>query len=193
MTTTSLFRYAGWSAYVSATATMITFVTAILFFSIGGPFGKINDISSVVQVLFMLPVALVLYRLFRPNTQTLSLLAAAVGIAGVMVAVVGQGLLVFGVITYQQSLTFFPAGGAIGVWLLLANYLALTNRKLPQGLAWSGLVAGAGYIVTVVGFLLGGQQNPLFYAGGLVLVISYPIWAIWLGRVLSSGSLAVSA
>jgi hypothetical protein len=171
---------------------MITFVTAILFFSIGGPFGKINDISSVVQVLFMLPVALVLYRLFRPNTQTLSLLAA-VGIAGVMVAVVGQGLLVFGVITYQQSLTFFPAGGAIGAWLLLTDYLALASRKLPRGLAWSGLLAGAGYVVTVVGFLLGGQQNPLFYAGGLVLVISYPLWAIWLGRVLSSSSLAVSA
>jgi hypothetical protein len=30
-----LLGYAGWSAYVSATATIVTFVAAILFFTIG--------------------------------------------------------------------------------------------------------------------------------------------------------------
>jgi hypothetical protein len=59
--TRQLFTYAGWSAYMSATATIITFASAILFFSLGQPFGTINDISSVFQVIFMLPLALVLY------------------------------------------------------------------------------------------------------------------------------------
>jgi len=63
--TRQLFTYVGWSAYVSAAGTMTTFVSAILFFSLGQPFGTINDIASVFQVIFMLPLALVLYQLFR--------------------------------------------------------------------------------------------------------------------------------
>jgi hypothetical protein len=185
MATTHFYRYAGWSAYVSAAATIMTFITAIIFFTVGGSFGKINDISSVLQLLFMLPLPLALYRLFRHNAQTLNLLAA-LGIAGMLVGVVGQSLLVFDVITYQQSLAFFPGAAAIGIWLLLTDYLALASGLFPRGLAWAGFIAGAGYLVTVAGFLLGGQQNLFFYIGGFVLVISYPVWAIWLGRLLLS-------
>jgi hypothetical protein len=48
---------AGSSAYLSAAATLITLVTGILFLTRGEPFGRINDASSVLQMLFMLPVA----------------------------------------------------------------------------------------------------------------------------------------
>jgi hypothetical protein len=189
MTKSPLFRYAGWSAYVSAAATVVVFVTAILFFAGGGPFGILNDISSVFQVLFMLPVALALYQLLRPSAQFLNTVALATGIVGMLVSGFGQSLLVFGIITYQQSLLFFPAGAAIGIWLVLANVQALSSELLPRGLAWAGVLSGASYILTVAGFLLGGQQSPFFYMGGLVLVIAYPIWAIWLGRMLLSDKL----
>jgi hypothetical protein len=92
-----------------------------------------------------------------------------------------------GVITYQQTVPFFPSGAAIGGWLMLNGYLTLTNQLLPRPLAWASLLAGVGYVVTVAGFLLGGYQNPLFFAGGLLTVISYPTWAFWLGRVFVSG------
>ena len=180
--------YAGWSAYVSAAGTITTFVSAILFFSLGQPFGSINDIASVFQVILMLPLALVLYLLFRPHSQTLSFLAAAMGIGGILVGGVIQSLLVAGVISFQQTVSFFPAGAAIGGWLMLNSYLSLTRHLLPRGLAWLGLLAGIGYITSVTGFLLGGYQNPLFLAGGLLTVICYPIWALWLGRVLVSGN-----
>src|SRR5262245_35091616 len=136
MATTHFYRYAGWSAYVSAAATIMTFITAIIFFTVGGSFGKINDISSVLQLLFMLPLPLALYRLFRLNARTLNLLAGALGIAGMLVGVVGQSLLVFAVITYQQSLAFFPGAAAIGIWLCLTDYLALASGLFPRGLAW---------------------------------------------------------
>jgi hypothetical protein len=189
VTTTQLFRYAGWSAYTSATATIITFGSVILFFSLGQPFGTINDIASALQVICMMPLALALHRLFRPHGQRLSFLAAALGIGGMVVGGAVQSLLVVGAIPYQQTVPFFPAGGAIGVWLTLISYLTLTSQLLPRGLAWPGFLAGVGYILTVAGFLLGGYQNPVFYVGGLLTVISYPILAIGLGHVFASGSL----
>jgi hypothetical protein len=186
--TRQLFRYAGWAAYVSAAGTIATFVSAILFFSLGQPFGAINDIASVFQVIFMLPLALVLYQLFRFHRPSLSFLAAALGMGGVLVGGVIQSLLVASVITYEQTVPFFPAGAAIGGWLMLNSYLALTSRLLPRGLAWAGVLAGVGYIVTVAGFLLGGYQNPLFFVGGLLTVICYSTWAFWAGRVFVSGN-----
>ena len=185
-----LLRIAGWSAYLSAAATILTFVTGILFFSVGQPFGTINDVSSMFQVLFMIPLAIVLYHVLPFNARTLDLIATEVGILGMIISAVGQSLLVFDRIDFQGSLKFFPAGIAIGIWLLSVCSLALASGLFPRGLAWAGLLAGAGYIVTVAGFLLGGQQNLLFYLGGLALGISYPVWAIWLGRSLLAGTLA---
>jgi hypothetical protein len=95
-----------------------------------------------------------------------------------------QSLLVASVITYQQMVPFFPSGIAIGGWLMLNSYLNLTSQLLPRGLTRAGLLAGIGYVVTVAGFLLGGYQNPLFFIGGLLTMISYPTWAFWLGRIV---------
>ena len=189
MYSTRLLRYAGWSAYLSAAAIIIGFVMLILFFSVGEPFGTINDAASVFQVLFMLPLVLMLYRINTENPRLLNVVAMTVGIVGIIISAVGQSLLVIRVITYQQSLAFLPAGAAIGVWLLLISYQASTSRLLPRRLVWAGILAGIGYLVTVVGFLFGGQDSLVFYAGRLILVVSYPVWALWLGRVCLSGKL----
>jgi hypothetical protein len=183
----------GWSAYLSAAATMLTFVTGILFFSIGKPFGKINDISSVLQVLFMIPLAILLARILAPHSLALVSIATAIGIAGMIVSAIGQSLLVTGRIDFQRSLRFFPAGGAIGFWLVLVCLLAVAGGQFPPLLAWIGIAAGLGYGVTVIGFLTGGQKSRLFQIGALVLAISYPVWAIWLGRSLLSGAMGISA
>ena len=192
MTATGLLCTAGWAAYLSAAATITTFVTGILFFSAGQPWGTINDAASVFQVLFMLPVVLALHRLFLlgPSAPALSLLAAVIGTVGVLVAAALQALLVFGKVKFEQTIgVVLTAGGGIGIWLVLTGYLALAGGALPGGLAWLGLVAGGGYILLVVGFWLGRQRNPLFMAGSLVAVIGYSMWAIWLGRVFLSGTL----
>jgi hypothetical protein len=181
-TVTRSSRFAGWSAYASALATILSFVAIILFFSGSGLFGTINDIFSVFQVLFMLPLTLVFYRLSSSNTRMLNIVGAMFGVVGMITVAVGQSLLVVGMITYQQSLSFVPAGAAIGIWLLLVDFQALSSRVFPRRLALTGILAGIGYLVTVVGFLFGGQESPVFYGGGLILVVSYPIWAIWLAR-----------
>jgi hypothetical protein len=78
-----------------------------------------------------------------------------------------QALLVAGVLIYQQvSLPNITASAGVGIWLLLENYAALRSEVLPRGLAWAGLITGAGFLVLVLGFLI------------------YPVWAIWLSRWL---------
>ena len=180
---------ASWSAYLSAFATTLTLITGILFFATGTSSGKANDISSIFQVLFMIPLALILYHLLPPGIKTMGLIATLIGITGMLVAAYGQSLLVFEKIDFEGSLKYFPAGVAIGIWLVLTCSYALRSNLFPGGLAWTGILAGISYIVIVLAFLIKGQQSMVFYISGLVLAVSYPIWAIWLGRLIGTGAL----
>ena len=180
-----------WSAYLSAVAAILTFITGILFFTVGDPFGKINDVASIFQVLLMIPLAFALYLLLSPSMQTLGLIAALIGVAGMLIAAYGQSLLVFGKIDFADSMKYFPTGAAIGFWLTVTCAFALNHNLFPSELAWTGILAGVSYIVIVLAFLIRGQQNIVFYIGGLVLGISYPIWAIWLGRLIGTGVLII--
>jgi hypothetical protein len=193
MDTSLLAIVTSWSAYLSAIATILTFITGILFFTVGGAFGKINDISSIFQVLFMIPLAFALYFLLSPSMRTLGLIAAVIGIAGMLLAAYGQSLLVFRKIDFEGSMKYFPAGAAIGIWLVVTCSFALGDNLFPGGLAWAGILAGLSYIVIVAAFLIKGQQNMVFYIGGLILGISYPLWAIWLGRLIGTGALMVGS
>lgn len=148
---------------------MGTFVTSILFFAVNPAFGKVNDAVSVVQMVVTLPVAAAMALLTYPVNGALAWLALAVGSLGM------------------------ASGAAMGLWLILSNALSGLGGVLPLGLGACGMVAGAGYLLMAVGFYRGGQQHPLFYAGGLLTVIGYSIWAVWLGRLLLVGALASAA
>lgn len=192
MTSTDVLRYAGWSAYLSAAATIIGFVTLIVFFSVGEPFGTINDISSVILALALLPLALALYLLQLRGAPVLSLIALIAGICAMLTASILQILLVLRVVKFELTLVaVLAAFGVVGVWLLLNSSLALTNKTLPSGLAGVGVIAAVGYLLVILGFLLGGQQHPLTAVGGLTAVIGYPIWAIWIGVLVLSGRLTM--
>jgi hypothetical protein len=184
-----LLQTSGYFAYLSAGATGITFLTGIMFFSIGKPFGKINDISSVLQVVSMIPLTALFASALPSQPLFLGWIAALLGAAGMLVSAVGQSLLVLGVIDFQESKKFFPAGGAIGLWLILVCLIGSGSGQLEGFTFWPGLLAGAGYLATVISFLAGGQDHPVFYLGGSLLGISYPIWAVALGRILTIGGL----
>jgi hypothetical protein len=186
MNTSAIAGIAAWTALLSGIATILTFVTGLLFFSTGRQsLGKLNDISAVAQLLFMLPLPWALHQLFGSAMPALAVGAAVIGTAGILVGIVGQSLLVARRITFEQSTKFMPSGGAIGIWLLFIGLQALVTGMLPAGYAWAALAAAAGYFLTVVGFLTGGYKNPLFSVGSLLLVISYPIWTILLGGLLA--------
>ena len=194
MEATQLDLVFGWAALLSAVATMGTSFTGILFFAVNEAFGKVNDIFGVFQVVLMLPVAVAVYLLTSPGYGWLALLALAVGCIGMIVVAVLQTLLVVGRVGFEQTIgATLAAGAAIGLWLIVANALALAGGALPWGLGAFGLAAGAGYLLTALGFYRGRQQHPLFYAGSLLMVVGYSVWATWMGLLLLTGALGTGA
>jgi hypothetical protein len=180
--------FIGWSAYVSAAANILGFVTLIAFFAVGEPFGVINDLTTVVLALSMVPLAFVLHELHRRAAPTLSFGAFVFGIFAMVGAAVLQALLVLGLVSFELTLVAVPVAFAvIGLWLGLNSYLGRNSGTLPSGLIWIGIIAGAALVLVLVGILLGGPQHPLAAVGGLTAVICYPVWAVWFGRLLLSG------
>jgi hypothetical protein len=190
MMPTDALRYVAWMAYASAAATVVTVATGILFFTVGQPFGTVQDATSALQAFWMLPIAVVLFYRLWLDAPVWSALATTVGALGMMTSGILQALLVVRLVRFKATLsTVLTAGGAIGTWLVAMNILALAGGTFPGGLAWSGIAAGSGYILLVIGFWLGGQGHPLFWGGSLAALVGYATWAVWLGQMALSGGL----
>jgi hypothetical protein len=197
MNTSQLVRFAGWSAYVTAVAIPISFVTLFVFFAVGGLWGPINDISSVFFALSLIPPALAWHHLHRSLFPRLSLVNLAIGIIAMLTLAILQAALVVGIVEYEQSLRpVLAATLVIGLWLVVNGVLASrgSHREgtVPRGLAWVSLVAGIGSILVGLGFWIGGEEHPLTAVGGLVSFAGIFIWAIWFGKLLLSGKPLVS-
>ena len=148
----------------------------------------INDITTVIHALSMVPLAFVLHKLHQRTAPRLSLGALVIGVLAMVTAAALQALLVLRLVKFELTLVAVPvAFGVIGVWLVLNSYLGRGSGTLPSGLIWIGIVAGGAFVLVIVGFLLGGQQHHLAAVGGLTAVICYPVWAVWFGRLLLSG------
>jgi hypothetical protein len=184
MPSRTFLRVAGWAALFSAVAIVLLVATAIL-----GATLRLGNTFSVVVVILMallIVVALALYLILRSVVPVMSLAATAIGILAMLMTGVAHVLAMAGALSPDQFNTtgegIGPAG--IGLWLLLANYLALRSKALPRGLTWIGLIAGAGWLLSGVGALSGGSQNLPFSLGPLGIFLISPIWAFWLGRRL---------
>ena len=175
------------AAFLSAFWAAATLITGILFFTKGERYGRINDISSIFQMVFMLPLLLVFVQTAPAELALLAVLFTLVGLTGLLLAGWGQLLLVLRRIDFETSTKYFPAGGGIGIWLIGVSVIAMAAGLLPTLLAWIGITIGAGYLITIIGFLRGGQSHPLFSLGALLLGAGYPVWAIWLGVLLAAG------
>lgn len=210
-----LTRNTGWAAYLSGITALLSFATILVFFIFDGPQTMQSDSFSQqtlasgsstlfqgLSVLFMIPIALALYRMVETHSANLSRIAMIVGIVGMSVLFLFSLLVILNVMPEAQAgVPISYAFGAIGVWLIAANYFA-RGRALPSPLAWLGIVIGAAFLVWTLMYWISGaanvaspaalQSNPAFLIGVVALSLSnyilYPIWAIWLGRVLQGES-----
>jgi hypothetical protein len=178
--------YTGWVAIMSAVATVAMLITAILTSRLN--LGNTFRIFVLALMALIIVLALSLHLRLRSLSPLLSPAAVAAAILGALLTGTGHVLQIANAISTADFNTlgegFGPA--AIGVWLLLANYVARQGRAFPRGLAWVGLIAGAGYLATGVGALIrgpvsGGTQNLLSSIGPLGIFFIYPAWAVWLG------------
>ena len=177
-----IFRVAGWCGYIAAGATIVGFITFVIFLILGDPFGIMNDIASVIIALTSIPILLVLHQLHRVNYAGASWIGLLLGIAALIVAAVTQTMLVLNVIEYKQTVPATIGFGVFGISLMIYGYLSRIGESFPRKISTWGIFAGLGYFLVVIGILLGQQNHPLSYVGGLMSVIAFPTWAIMLGN-----------
>ena len=201
-------HFVGWTATVGGVVGVVSFVSLMLLFVVGEPFGTLNDLLAIPVAILLTPLIVALFRLHAAEQAVLSTVAMLVGLAGFWATAIGGGLLVLGRISFEQSLLPGIGGfGLIGLWLLINSALALGARTLPSGVAWFGLLLAlsptlalvavfrAGNVATML-TSFGGQSagaapvSPLVYAFVIVGAISYaalPVFLIVLGRLFLSG------
>ena len=193
MTDVEAARFAGLSAWLAGAMTVVGAISLMLFFSRGGRWGTLNDASSVVLMLAMVPVALVLAVIALEVVTTMALVAAAIGIGVMLALAVLQALLVVGRVSYEQTkIPVLALGAVVGVWYLLTA-VSTAGTDLPDGLRLAAAVSGAGFIAVGIGFARGGQSHPLAAIGGGALFIASLVFLVWLGALLIGGGLTTPA
>ena len=193
MNEAALFRFAGWSAYFNATIFILSLVALMLFFSIGGIWGTINDSLSILWMLSYIPIAVVFFQINRSVNTPISLVSSIIGIAAAIVFVVLQILLVLGRVRFEQTFTAVPAMTAlVSLFVLIHALLARAGHTLPAGLTWVMIIYGIASMVGAVGFQIGGEQHPLAMIGLLLTAFSGLVWVIWFGRLLLAEKIAIA-
>jgi SAM-dependent methyltransferase len=159
-------RFAGYSLLVSAVAAAAGIMFLVAMFSAFGAgarawgmrFGWMNDTLVLVSYLLALPSVLVLHRLLSRRYPVASTIAALTGTIGIAVVVVFQGLLVAGVLTFEQQIGPALIGFLVVMgWFIATGYLGSRDGVIPRGTRLG--ILGASYI-------------------------GFPVWAVALGRRL---------
>lgn len=186
--TQTIVSTAALAAYVVVGAALVGLATITLFFTIGQPWGTLNDLSLLVMTLALLPLMLAFYELGGLTPTPLAQAAQAAGWIAVLTWSIVQALMIVGVVTFDYKV---GATGAfaiesvglvyIGLWIAGANLLA---GPWLSRIRWLGVVTGIGFVALAIGLLLGGQDYPLTYLGGIGYELVLPIWAFLMARLL---------
>src|SRR5262245_52202552 len=96
-------------ALVAAAAGVVAVITIALFFSVGQPFGTLNDTALLVMTVALAPVMLAHYELGGIVPLWPARLSLAGSLAAVAVYAVVQGAMIVGAVTFDYE---HPAVGA---------------------------------------------------------------------------------
>jgi hypothetical protein len=161
---------------VAAIALVISGVALAAFFAgPGEPFGSINDAFTALALLALVPAVLAVDRIAGEHQAPIVRIVTIAAIAGVVLASVGQILLIFRLITLEDS---FITGG-LGIlpvlaWLVLVAALSLGAHVLPPAPGWLAVASLAGVVVlSIVGSLTTG---PLLWVSGVALLAILTAW-----------------
>jgi hypothetical protein len=189
MTGSDRVRAASRASYVVAVAGLVGVVTIGLFLSVGEPFGTLNDLSLIVMTLALAVVMLGFAELGTSASPGLARAAFVGGLVAVAVWTVVEVAFVLGLAHFDYTRASSGAMAiemvaqiGLGLWLLIGNWFA--GAWLPRWARWVGLGAGLGFVLLGAGLLLGGQNHPLSYLGGIGYEVLFPLWAFLAWRVL---------
>jgi hypothetical protein len=177
-------RAAGVSALVAIIAIIVAGIAFALFIGGAGAFwGPINDVSTSVALLALLLPVIAVQRLAAPGTGIWLDLVTVAAIAGIILAAVGQLLLVAGVIPLQTS---FVTGGLgvvpLFVWLVSVAILAIGAGVLPSHIGW--LAIGVIVLSAGLAMLSGVTTGPAVWVAAIALLAVLVGWMGSLGWTL---------
>ena len=175
---------------------LLGFIFIILFFTVGQPFGTLNDVAIGLTAILSVVLIVLLYPRHHAQSPLLSQAALVVSLFGAVLVLVGMTLSISGAKGWFLSGLYMAAGYAmLGLWLLGLNYSALQDNSLSHSLVIFGLVSGvilALGLVTIPGIFRGLDTkeyeltvfNAIWWVSSLGYLVLYPIWCILLGRFL---------
>ena len=186
----------GWVAIATGIVGLLGLAFIILFFTVGQPFGTLNDYCIGLTAILSVVLVWMLYPGHHAQFPLLSKVTLVIAILGAILVMVGTGLAISGVKGWFLSGLYMAAGNAmIGLWLLGLNYSALRDNSLTHSLVIFGLICSvilALGLVTIPGIFRGidSQEyelttfNYIWWASSLGYLALYPAWCILLGRIL---------
>jgi hypothetical protein len=198
---------------VAGSVEILGIVFLILFFALELPqgytstlrFGYLSDVTPIIVAPVNVIVIVTIFLLQRKYALNLSIIAAILGIAGILLTAWTNIMFVSEKISLEQQVQlFYISLACLGPWHILVNSLARHNSSLPSRLTTFGILVGMGQVIMwVSSFLLGGYDDMLSSSStsimtNIPLLISLaigipmallgylgaPIWLVWLGQTL---------
>jgi hypothetical protein len=163
-----LLRVAGWSAYASGVVAISGLLPFVTVFAFGVNIPRLNDSAVIVQYLLALPITVALHQLVQAGAPLRSQVAMLIGIVGIGAVAVVQVLWLFAAVLNWTTYIIL-VGTAM---LLIGSWVVITGYAL-------GRPAGT-------------LRQSLFMSILAATYVAYPIWAIWLGRLLLAGTLPIA-
>ena len=185
----------GWIAIATGIVGLLGLVFIVLFFTVGQPFGTLNDICIGLTAILSMVLVWMLYPGQNAQSSLLSKIMLGLALLGMLVVVIGSVLVISGARGWFLAGLYMAVGYAlIGLWLLGLNYAALGSNPWSHSLVIFGLVIGvimALGLAAVPGMFNGidSQESASWLinigqAGALGWLVLYPIWCILVGRSL---------
>jgi hypothetical protein len=213
MATSPLRRYTGLAALVASSVEILGIVFLILFFALELPqgsastlrFGYLSDVTPIIAAPVNILAIVMIFLLQRKPAPSWSIMAAILGIAGILLTAWTNIRFVSEKISLEQQIQLFYLSLAfLGPWHILVNSLARHNGSLPSRLTMFGIFVGISQLVISLGsFLLGGfdtmfsssstaimENIPLLISVAIIIplaLVGYlgaPFWLMWLGQTL---------
>jgi len=195
-------RTLGWVAIAVGGVVLVGDVALILFFTFGSFFGTVNDLCIAFAAILSALLAWMLYPAHRVLSSRSSQFLLSAALVGALVASIGSTFVIFDITGYfLAGLMNFFGYGLVGLWLLGLNYSAQRSSTWPRRLVRFGLITGASMAVGlltglgIVGRVDDPELAPWFVyvapVASLGWLLLYPIWSIWLGRLLLTNRLSV--
>lgn len=186
---------------IGATA-LLGVVSIIMFFTVGGVFGLLNDVCNGVEAILSALLAWSLYPWLRSHAPRSSLFALIAAAVGALIPMIGSALIIFDFTGWYLAGLYTMFGYAlVGVWLFRLNYVALGSFWLSRRLAQLGLLTAACMAIGCLASpgILGGVDDPgvapwfvnVGLLGSLGWMFLYPCWCLWLGCLLVSNNMTM--